>query len=175
MDKLDYKTISKEEFFTLEPDQQAMVLNMGLSELKTLAKVCDVINIDRKHVSKKLRNIGYIFSKVDHQFILPDKKILQKAVKTNAKILKKEFIQENNQIDNSPNANNLKSIISAVNVVSAFNMYYQPCGRLKKIGANVDEDILKAFELICQKQSMVNVSAHISNALALYVQSMSSK
>ena len=171
---MNYTEINKEIFYSLELDEQIKIINYGLKKEKTLQKVCDNMGIARKHVSEKFRKAGYVFSKVDKEFFKPEETQSIEELTKN----KKETIVSNKTgqvTEKSPKLINNKCSKSREGVVNSFDFYYQPSGTSKKIGASVDADVLRQFEIVCSKFNFINTSAHVSNALALYIQKMNSK
>lgn len=152
---MNYKEINKDDFYALSLEEQIKIVNNGLTIEKTLQKVCDKIGVARKYISEKFRNAGYIFSKVDKGFFKPEE------------IKQDEFLTNNKKDGNKVN--------SSVEIVTSIGLYYNPSGNIKKMGASVDIEVLKQFEILCNKFNFINTSCHVSNALALYIQTMSCK
>lgn len=176
---MNYREIDKEKFYSLELDEQIKIVNYGLKEEKTLQKVCDTMGVARKHVSEKFRKAGYVFSKVDKEFVKPEEIISTEELTQNKnstiKSVEKKKVNEKSPEDVKNNTEPTSKVKNGEVVVSSFDFYYQPSGTSKKMGASVDAEVLKQFEIICSKFNFINTSAHVSNALALYIQKMNSK
>lgn len=177
---MNYKEMNKETFYSLELSEQIKIVNNGLQEEKTLQKVCDIMGVARKHVSEKFRKAGYVFSKLDKGFFKPEEiisteelPIKKKETVKQAEI--KEVKLKSPSVASKNTSNTSKNTTSGEVVVSSFDFYYQPSGTSKKMGASVDTEVLKQFEILCSKFNFINTSAHVSNALALYIQKMNSK
>lgn len=170
----NYKEITREDFLKLSADEKAELLNNGLSDGLSLQAVCDGIGISRKDISERLRKQhGYVFQKHGEvkQFIKANGIIEEskEPTKTAPATKKEQPKQEVKKVVNhEPKKENRKAEYS-------FDFYYKPAGSVKKIGASVDIEVLKEFEALCNKYNFINVSAHVSNALALYVQELNSK
>lgn len=184
-----YKDINKEEFYKMSAEEQTQILNAGLSEGLHLESICNTIGVSRKNVSEALRKKwGYMFQKqgeykkfikVDENFeALKESKKPAPATKKVTKKVTKEATKEEAQ-HTSP-IKQPEEVIKEHKQTNkkagySFDFYYTPAGAVKKIGASVDVEVLKEFEILCNKYNFINNSAHISNALALYVQELNSK
>ncbi|EOU1502871.1 hypothetical protein [Clostridium perfringens] len=158
--------ISSEEFKQLSLEEQINIINKGINKEGTLKKVCENIGINSKHWSEKFRNAGYVFSKADKGFHKNDNlesKETKKVIKSNPQ----ESIIKQTQ------TNKIKKTDSLVG--NTFTFYYKPTGNNKKMGASVDTEVYKEFEKLCNKFNYINVSGHVSNALALYIKTLENK
>lgn len=165
-------SINSEEFKKLDLEKQIEIINRGIQKEGTLKKTCEKIGINSKHWSEKFRNAGYIFSKVDKGFFKNNDIKQPKETKKESK----EEIKESPATEQQSTAE-LKNIVKGSKkagafVKNSFDFYYQPSGNNKKMGASVDTEVYKQFEKLCNKYNFINVSAHVSNALALYIETL---
>ena len=187
---MNYKEITAEQFKELNIEEQVNIINEGIKAEGTLTKACSYIvsekdkdkegqpkAINKKHWSEKFRNAGYVFSKLNKGFYKEDSPILKKTeiinnndgepieVTTTYKEVNKGIPAENKKINKKAGASH----------GFTFDFYYNPCGKTKKIAGNIDSEIYKEFEILCNKYKFINVSGHLSNAIALYIQHLNSK
>ena len=182
-----YKELNKEEFYNLAVTEQVEIINDGLKEGATLQDICNTMGVDRKHLSEKFRKKeGYNFIKQgEYKQFIKNEDLENGLDVLEAPNLNKEEIEDikpaeqiKESIKRAVVKNNLEENIKPTKnkkVVCSFDLYYQPTGQQKKMGASVDIEVLREFEKLCNRLNYVNTSTHVTNALALYIQEQNSK
>lgn len=164
--------INSSEFKKLDLEKQIEIINNGISTKGTLKKICDEIGINSKHWSEKFRNSGYIFSKLDKGFFKNNDIQSKEETKNKSEVnMKKVSTSKQEQVNQYKKTGKIIKKTGAF-VKNSFDFYYQPTGNNKKMGASVDTEVYKQFEKLCNKYNFINVSAHVSNALALYIETL---
>lgn len=169
---MENKDILAEEFKKFNLEEQIKIINRGIQKEGTLKKACEKIGINSKHWSEKFRNAGYVFSKVDKGFFKNDDIKQPKETKNESKKEIKEALETEQHPTTEVKKTVNASKKSGAFVKSSFDFYYQSTGNNKKMGASVDTEVYKQFEKLCNKYNFINVSAHVSNALALYIETL---
>lgn len=189
---MNYKEVTGEQFKSLSIKEQVNIINEALKSEGTQKKAfaCFINEngkpINGKHYSASFRNAGYINTKVSiegkevAQFLTAKEMEQIPATGTTAGTKAKAIpidapkeikINKSKKVRDNNSNNNNNSVAKGF----SFNFYYEPCGLTKKIAGNIDSEVYKEFEILCNKYKFINVSGHISNAIALYIQQLNSK